>query len=184
MITPYPSIFPPRRLVRFLSATGEQISEGSVQYKITRSAINAWHMRISHPTQWGTNINLHNALFLRSGSVHTGAKVDGVPHTHCKLLCQYCVLDTQNPSSTWYRGVQNFRKIWEPPQNCMRQRDEQNKFHTENSQQLHKPSSWKLADHVSRTRAALMSFVQIPGLAGLFAHTTPTGWSLHITRPV
>jgi hypothetical protein len=36
----------------------------------------------------------------------------------------------------------------------MRQKDEQIKIHTENPQQLHKPPTWKLADNVSRTRAA------------------------------
>ena len=81
------------------------------------------------------------------------------------------------------KGCTNFPKIWEPLQNCISQNDEQIKFHAENPQQLSKPT-WKLAYHVFHTRAALMSFVRIPVLVGLYAHITPTGLSLHTTRPV
>jgi len=112
---------------------------------------------------------------------HNRTKVDGVPHRLQTALSIQCFRHTKSKQH-FVKGCPNFPKIWQPPQNCMRENGERIKFHTEKVQKLHKPPTWKFADHVSRTRSALMSFVRIPVLAGLLAHTTPTGWFLHATR--
>jgi hypothetical protein len=51
------------------------------------------------------HVNLHNALFLRSGSVHTAGRRSMAFHTHCRLRYQYSVSDTHTLKTALGKAV-------------------------------------------------------------------------------
>jgi len=122
MITLYPWILSLRRLVRFLGAMEEQISEESVKYKIARSAINAWHAHFASYTVRHNTIYI--TLYFSGPGVSTQLgegrwRPTHTQHSHSRLLYQCSVLDTKTKKNL-VKGCTKFPKILEPPQNCLR----------------------------------------------------------------